>query len=360
MRFHHLIPTSPYTTRFVALLAAHPEVFPAGEHCFWVEHPSGSTFAVEKHGPFERHDVGPWGFRRAFQQLGASDRVVIHQLSNPRLLLHLFTARAAARKCAWSIWGGDVYYFRYRPRTWPHALRERLRRAVIPALPVVSSMVPGDFDVVRETYGSRAAYVPAFYPIPMDHAALAPADDATRAGDAVTVLAGNSGDPSNQHAWVFDALARFQDPRVRVIAPLSYGDPAYVRDVIAHGRARFGERFTPLTEFLPAEQYGRLIRDVDAAVMNHGFQQALGNIIALLLLGKKVYVRGDTTPYRYFRDLGVRVDDTRLVASQTLAEIADFPRADGVRNSACVRAHLSEVNAVDGWRKLFDTLRATA
>ena len=359
MTFHHIIPASPYTSRFLALLASHPEAFPPSEHAFWIEHPPGSTFAVEQRGSFRRTDVGPWGFRRVFQQLGPGDRVVIHQLSNPRLLLHMFLSRAAARRCAWSIWGGDVYYFRYRPRTWPHALRERLRRAVLPAIPVVASMVPGDFEVVRETYGSRAAYVEAFYPIPMDHAALVPADE-TATQDGVTILVGNSGDPSNQHAAVFDALARFRDQELRVVAPLAYGDPAYVATIITRGRERFGDRFTPLTEFLPAEQYGRLIRDVDAAVMNHGFQQALGNIIALLLLGKKVYVRGDTTPYAYFRDLGVRVDDTRLIASQSLDEIAEFTPADGRRNSERVRAHLSEANAVAGWRKLFDTLRATA
>jgi hypothetical protein len=360
MKFHHLIPTSPYTVRFIALLAAHPDAFPPNEHCFWIEHPGGSAFQVEARGGFERHDVGPWGFRRALQRLGPRDRVVIHQLSNPRLLLHLFFSPTAVLRCAWSIWGGDVYYDRYRPRTWPHALRERLRRAVIPAIPVVSSMVPGDFDVVREVYGSRARYVQAFYPIPMDHAALVPAAEASAPKEGATVLVGNSGDPSNAHEWVFDALARFRDQGVRVIAPLAYGNPAHVAAVIARGRELFGDRFTPLTEFLPAEQYSRLIRDVDAAIMNHGFQQALGNIIALLLLGRKVYVRGDTTPYPYFRDLGVRVEDTRLVAGQSLAEITAFSAEDGVRNSARVREHLSEANAVAGWRRLLDALRATA
>lgn len=359
MTFHHLMPASPYTTRFLELIASNPASFPAREHTFWIERAPGSTFRVARRGEFVSHAVGPWGFLRAFQRLRAGDRVVIHQLSNPRLLFYLLFSPKAMRRCAWSVWGGDVYYDLYRPQTWAHSLRERIRHAVIPRIPVVSSMVPGDFEFVRQKYGSRARYVEAFYPIPMDARELVPADVVANGKDGVTVLVGNSGDPLNHHEWVFDALSRFRGQGLRVVVPLAYGDPAYVASIIERGRELFGDRFTPLTEFLPPEHYARLIRDVDSAVMNHGFQQALGNIIALLLLGKKVYVRGDTTPYAYFRDLGVVIHDTRRLPEESLAEIATFAAADGVANSRKVRAHLSEANAVAGWRKLFDTLRAT-
>jgi len=358
--FHHLMPASPYTTRFLELLASHPAAFSSKEHVFWIEQAPGSTFHVARRGEFVPRAIGAWGFLRAFQGLRADDRIVIHQLSNPRLLAYLLVNLTRARRCAWSIWGGDVYYDVYRPKTWSHDLRERMRHAVIPRIPVISSMVPGDVEFVREKYGSRATYVEAFYPIPMDSRALVPGLDEVNAKTGVTILVGNSGDPLNHHAWVFEALARFRGDGIRVVVPLAYGDPTYVASVIARGREIFGDRFTPLTDFLPSEQYARLIREVDAAVMNHGFQQALGNIIALLLLGKKVYVRGDTTTFGYFQGLGVRIDDTRLVPQQSLAEIVSFTREDGVANSERVRAHLSEANAVAGWRKLFDTLRGAA
>jgi len=361
VKFHHVMPASPYTTRFLELIASHPAAFPAKEHEFWIEQAPGSTFRVARRGELVPRAMGPWGFLRAFQEMRPTDRLVIHQLSNPRLVLGLLLSLRTARRCAWCVWGGDVYYDLYRPRTWLHGWRERMRRAVIPWIPVVCSMVPGDFEYVRKTYGSRAKYVEAFYPSPMDSRALVPADagDVANAKDGVTVLVGNSGDPSNQHAWVFDTLARFRGPKLRVVAPLAYGDRAYVDSVVGHGRDLFGDRFMPLTEFLPPEQYGRLIREVDAAIMNHGFQQALGNVIALLLLGRKVYVRGDTTTYGYFKDLGVEVHDTRLVADQSLADLAAFAPETGARNSDLVRSHLSEANAVGGWQRLFDTLRAT-
>lgn len=354
---HHLISASPYTARFLELLEDHPDVFPPAEHCFWIESAPGSAFRSSGTGPIRRVEVGPWGFLRAFRSLTRDDRVVIHQLNNPRLLLHLFCFRGAARRCAWQIWGGDVYYFRYRPRTWPHAVREALRRAVIPAFPVISGIVPGDVETVRSVYGSRAKYVRAFYPIPMDDRSLETASAAERRGNGVTLLVGNSGDPSNDHAEVFRTLARFRSQGVRIVSPLSYGDAPYVASVIALGRELFGDQFTPLTEFLPPEQYARLIREVDTAIMNHGYQQALGNIVALLMLGKKVFVRSDTTPYGYFHDLDIAVFDTLRIPGLSLPELVEFAPETGRRNAESVRAHLSEANAVAGWKALFETVR---
>jgi hypothetical protein len=354
---HHLIGASPYTTRFLRFLAAHPEAFPPAEHRFWIEHARGSSFRVEGGDAFVKTAIEPWGFRQMFAKLADGDRVVIHQLSNPRLLLHLFLHRRLARRCAWMIWGGDVYYFRYRPRTLPHAAREWLRRAVIPAIPLVGGLVPGDFEVVQQEYGTRARYVSAFYPLPMDDRALVPSQG-PRGDGPVTVLVGNSGDPSNAHAEVLRALARFRGDGLRVLAPLAYGDHAYTKAVIALGHALFGGQFEPLTGFLPPEQYAERIRSVDAAIMNHAFQQGLGNVVALLLLGKKVYVRRETTTYGYFHDRGIRVFDTLALPALSLSELAAFPPEDGARNAAAVRELLSEANAVAGWRALFDALRS--
>ena len=354
---HHLLPSSPYTRRFLQLLEDHPEAFPPHEHTLWVERADGDPFAVAGTGRIRCHLVSPWGSLIPCLGSSGDDRIVIHQLSNPRLLLYLSLFRWTARRCAWVYWGGDIYYFQYRPRTWPHALREFLRRWVIPAIPLVAGLVPGDFEVVRKVYGTRARYLPAFYPLPMDFRTLEAGAPPAEANRPVTLLVGNSGDPSNAHEWVFRALARFRPEGLRILSPLSYGDPVYVASVIALGKELFGDQFTPLTEFLPPEQYARLIREVDAAVMNHGYQQALGNVVALLMLGKKVYVRSDTTPFRYLQDLGVAVFDTLRLPDLTLAELVEFAPEAGQRNAEAVRAELSEARAVAGWQGLFRALQ---
>lgn len=354
---HHFLPASPYTSRFLELLAAHPDEFAPEQHEFWIEGTNVSAFRVPAIGRSPRRDVTAWGFVRAFARRESADRFVIHQLSNPRLLLVLAAFPDLAKRCAWSVWGGDVYAFLHRAGTLAGARDEFLRRRVIPAIPLVSAMVPGDFETVRSVYGSTAKYVRAFYPIPMDHALFDAVRDAAPAGrSGVTVLVGNSGDPANAHAPVLRALARHAAPDFRVIAPLAYGDAAYVKGVIALGRELFGANFEPLTNFLPPAQYAARIREVDAAIMNHGYQQALGNIIALLLMGRKVFVRSDTTPYGYFRDLGAPVFDTLRLAELSREALVACDHAAAVSGAARVRADLSEANAVAGWKAVFEAL----
>ena len=358
--FHHLIGSSPYTERFLRFVEDHREAFPPAEHCFWIERAPGSAFRPEEAGHLRRIRVGPWGFVRAFHALRAADRVVIHQLGNPRLLLFLYVFRAAARRCAWSIWGADAYYDHWRPRTWWSALRERMRRAVIPAIPVVASFLPGDFEVVRSTYRSRAVHVRAFYPLPGGGPGSGAEPPAGRTHDGVTLMVGNSGDPANDHAWVLRTLARFRPDGIRILVPLSYGDPGYIATVLELGRELFGDRFVALTDFLPAEQYTRRLREVDAVIMNHDYQQALGNIIVLLMMGKKVFVRSDTTPYPHFNGLGIRVFDTLRLPELSLSQILEFPPETGLRNAEAVATEISEERAVDGWTRLFATLREQA
>lgn len=356
---HHFLPASPYSARFLELFAAHEEAFPPDRHAFWIEGSGDASFRVPAIGRSARHDVSAWGFVRAFAASRPADRFVIHQLSNPRLLLALAARPSLAARCAWSIWGGDVYAFLWRAGTLAGRRDEFLRRRVIPRIPLVSAMVPGDFETVRRVYGSGARFVRAFYPIPMDHALFdAVRDSGPSGGAGTTVLVGNSGDPANAHAEVLRALARHAAPDFRVLAPLAYGDAGYVERVCALGRELFGANFEALTGFLPPAQYAARIRGVDAAVMNHGYQQALGNIIALLLMGKKVFVRGDTTPYGYFNALGARVFDTRGLAALSREQLVAHDRAAALAGAEHVRADLSEANAVAGWRAVCAALEA--
>ena len=117
---------------------------------------------------------------------------------------------------------------------------------------------------------------------------------------------GNSASTSNNH---LDAFALFQgadrDSR-RVITPLSYGDLPYRGVVVAAGREALGDRFVPLTEFMPIEEYRAVIRSCGHVVMNQRRQQALGNIYDALWRGARVYLN-DTTAYRGLRATGLNV-----------------------------------------------------
>jgi hypothetical protein len=69
----------------------------------------------------------------------------------------------------------------------------------------------------------------------------------------------------------------------------------------------FGDRFCPLREFMPYDDYLEFLSTIDIAIFAHDRQQAMGNTITLLGMGKKVFIRKGISQWRLFNKLGVKV-----------------------------------------------------
>ncbi|WP_243708104.1 TDP-N-acetylfucosamine:lipid II N-acetylfucosaminyltransferase [Luteimonas arsenica] len=123
------------------------------------------------------------------------------------------------------------------------------------------------------------------------------------------ILVGNSAAATNNHAEAFAQLfacSGTQDRRI--VVPLSYGgNPAYVDQVLKIGREYFGERFVPLLEFQPKEEYFATLSSCGFVFMNHVRQQGLGNIVALLCMGAKVYLNSMNPLLSWLRTRGILI-----------------------------------------------------
>ncbi|MDD2509394.1 MAG: TDP-N-acetylfucosamine:lipid II N-acetylfucosaminyltransferase [Aliarcobacter sp.] len=131
---------------------------------------------------------------------------------------------------------------------------------------------------------------------------------------------GNSADPSNNHIDVLSKLIKYKDENIKIFTPLSYGDQVYAQDVIKKGKELFGDKFVALTEFMPFEKYLEFLGQIDIAIFAHKRQQAMGNTITLLGLGKKVYMRSDITPWQLFDSLDVKVYDVANIEIDLMEE----------------------------------------
>jgi len=133
--------------------------------------------------------------------------------------------------------------------------------------------------------------------------------DITSPGPDIQI--GNSAYASNNHADAFFILRSFNLHGRKLITPLSYG-PAPYRDMILEiGQSMFGDSFCPLVDFLPLAEYNQLMQRCGVVVMNNCRQQAVGNLIAALWRGARVYMN-DTTVYRGYRRMGF---DIGLIAT---------------------------------------------
>lgn len=352
---YHFCGISPYIEKYIAFLKENPLTFNLSEH-FFVFYPTRNFLKNRYHfsGLQYSSTKSNWEFVKYLSKLKNTDSLIIHGLTNPRLFIYLFFInRGLIKRSIWSIWGGDVYYFKYANACLKNRFIEYLRKRIIPAIPIITSLVKGDYDIVKEIYKSDAAYVYSYYPIPIDNTLLKKIDNNLKANINKIILVGNSGDPSNNQIEILQHLVKYKDNEIQIICPLSYGDSNYIEKVIGYGKEVFRDRFIPLTDFIPPTEYSKILSKVSIAIMNHKRQQGLGSIINLLLLTKKVYIRSDTTSFSFFSNKGVKVFDTLNLNKMSLQELFYMDENTAKHNQHRISDIFSNEEAVRGWNNVF-------
>lgn len=237
------------------------------------------------------------------KQMNTSSEIVIHGLFG-KILYILFIQPWVLKKVHWVIWGGDLYIHLQPKNTLRKKIDEKIRAFVIKRIGYMQYWIKGDVELARKWYGAKGKFIECLmYPSNTFEKIELPAIDKSY----ITILVGNSADPTNNHIEVFEQLRALDDGKFHVICPLSYGSEVYADEVTRKGQLIFGSRFEPIREFMHLADYHRLLAGVDIAVFAHRRQQAMGTTISLLGLGKKVYMRDDVTPWFTFKEKGVIV-----------------------------------------------------
>jgi dTDP-N-acetylfucosamine:lipid II N-acetylfucosaminyltransferase len=103
-------------------------------------------------------------------------------------------------------------------------------------------------------------------------------------------LIGNAARYALNHIEIMKILRKIKGHPGNIISPLSYGDSElYQKEVLQIGQRWFGERFCPMLEFAPIEQYFSILKTCSAAFFNTPRQHAMGSILVSLYLGARVF-----------------------------------------------------------------------
>jgi len=231
-----------------------------------------------------------------------AEKIILHGLWDERILKLLAVQPWLLKKSYWIMWGGDFYF---------PEIQSDLRKYIIKHIRNVITYVDGDVEYIKKYYkaDTKRHYKCFMYLSNIfDESKYKNCQKMKK--DEIWILVGNSATDTNRHELVFDKLKRFKDDNIRLIVPLSYGDDEYRKKIIKIGRREFSNKFYPIVEFLPYEQYINIIYNIDIAIFFHNRSQAMGNTIQILGLGKKLFLDRINNPlYQFFRNLGVKVYD---------------------------------------------------
>ncbi|PSJ40072.1 TDP-N-acetylfucosamine:lipid II N-acetylfucosaminyltransferase [Zobellella taiwanensis] len=313
----HVASLDKFIPPFIELINEH---FDSSKHQFWLsgdkeKYPYQTSNNIYQ---VKRTKAGrPKGLLYLAVQLHKADKVILHGLFNPYVVVMLFCMPWLLKKCYWVMWGGDLYTYQLGEKNWKWKVKEFFRRPVIKNMGHLVTYISGDVELARQWYGAKGQY----------HECLMYTSNLykelklePKASSTLNIQVGNSADPSNNHIEVLEKLLPYKEQDIKIFVPLSYGDQQHAEKVIRLGREWFGDKFYPLTDFIPIDDYLKFLGDIDIAVFNHRRQQGMGNTITLLGLGKTVYLQQDTSQWQFFKSLNIKVKSVRCGDISVLAD----------------------------------------
>lgn len=327
--------------------------------------PGGNTFVAVGFDPAtirvpaSAHVVGVENDRAGLQELDAliaGSRIAIFHNVSERIVGALASAPPSVLR-VWSGWGGDYYgnsYDRFagqlapatrsvvhgavRPTFWAGRALRAVRvsprfHAAARASDVFSAPVPEDLAVFARRFPEfTGRYSQLNYATVEDTIATGPLP---KLGS--DILLGNSASPTNNHIDLLELLATTDLGDRRVIAPLSYGDPAYARSVALAGQTLLGDAFVPITGFLPLGEYNEMLAGCGTVILGHYRQEGVGNVLRALWQGARLVLDGRNPVAEHLLARGVAVG---LVEQIRASGVADTPVPAG--EMAARRRYLDE------------------
>ena len=279
-------------------------------------------------------------------------RFFLHGQFNPFLWLALLSKVIAPHQLYWHIWGADLYE---ESRALKLRIFYPLRRRAQKRIARVFA-TRGDLSFFQR----RAPAVPGevlYFPARGVSGRLAARRSA--APGTLTILVGNSGDPSNRHIEALREIRARFGLDVQLILPLGYPprNELYIAQVRAAAYASFAsERVTLLTERLDFTAYLKVLCQCDLGYFPFARQQGVGTLGLLIQLGVPFVLRRANPFCEDLREQGVPF----LLSDDTFD-------ADAVRKA---QAELAAIDPgpiaflgpayVDGWVRAMQSLAASA
>lgn len=235
-----------------------------------------------------------------------ADKIIIHSFIRDWNLYYFYFYKEILFKCYWVIWGSDLYVYKKSRLKVKEKIKHYFRKVTYSRVAGCITYIKGDYFLSKEWYGVKGRFIESFmYPSNL-HKEF---NLVNKEHETINIQIGNSADPSNNHIDVLNQLKKYSNENIKIYVPLSYGSKEYSEKVIKVGNEIFKEKFIPFVDFFPFDKYLEFLASVDVAIFAHKRQQAMGNIISLLGLGKKVYMRSDITPWNLFKEKDIKVYD---------------------------------------------------
>lgn len=282
------------------------------------------------------------------------EKVLIHFLTKAKII---FCKKYLVHKpkMFYSIWGADIYnhilysrgYELYSNENYyircnkSKSILKRVIKKLIRYDKVVVDFIKKDVDFfccIKEDFQLLQKYIGLskdavrldYFYYPIDQILGSELYDQSIRKDANIILCGNSRSPTNNHEYVLNILNQIQIEDLKIVMPLNYGaNLEYSNIVIEKGKDLFKDKFEAITEFMPLNDYNKLMLSAKISVYGHWRGEAYGNIVISLYLGSKVYLSKHSPFFKGLSEMCLKVFELEKAAEKDfLEEISEKDKAN--------------------------------
>lgn len=159
-----------------------------------------------------------------------------------------------------------------------------------------------DFTLFKKHYTSNASLKSFHYPTAIGYSYSKTFVDTHKE----VILVNQSASKSGNHITVLKKILEIdRNKKIKtLIVPLSYGAENIKKSIKAFGYSNLRYCFKPLDNYMNINEYFNILKNVKSAVFGQRRQEAANNILFLLGLGAKVFLRKDNNLLQYFKSKG--------------------------------------------------------
>ena len=278
-----------------------------------------------KETPCEIYSTKELLFKACRRKAENYDAVILHNLDLKKIIFVLLCSKKI--KFIWVGLGTDYYKYIYKSREQTllpltriiykqnyNEVREKIKqifyqsfiiKKAINKITYFAPVVEYEYNLIKN---NNKWFKPKFVDFNYGTGKIKNNESLTKnynLGDSI--LIGNSATYENNHLDFFEKIKDYKLVENEIICPLSYGRNEYRDIILESGEKYFSNKFNGITEFLKLEDYKAMIADCSIVVMNHIRQQAVGNIMIMISMGAKIYLRKENYLFNFFQRSGYKV-----------------------------------------------------
>ena len=167
-----------------------------------------------------------------------------------------------------------------------------------------AGVFPCEYDLLREQYSFFTAQrIKHDYIHPEEFSEKDINKPQSEAGR--NILLGNSASYLCNHLdLLHDLYQKVKSRDFLIYCPLSYGGNKYYNNkVIREGRKLFGDKFIPLMDFLPFDEYTKIIQSCGNVILGYERQAATCNCLTALWNGLKLFVPKSSMNFKEYKEI---------------------------------------------------------